>query len=148
MSISKESFNGKWVIDEIPKEFMDILRVLGYNSFERKYFQKNKLVVNCILKGDQLSLNVKSTFFTHNKDYTLNGMPNEVEIEGSQVMEIARWLDPSTIQIKTIFLAQNVTIIETRQLLTKDQCEAHYCALHSGDDHPIEVVMIYNRVPE
>ena len=145
MSLSKDLFNGTWTIDEIPNQFIDILKVLGYNAFERKYFQKNKMNIVCVLQGDKLSINIKSVFYTKTKDYVLNGMPIEVDIEGQTVMEIARWLDQTTIQIKTIFLDKNITIIETRQLLSTDQCLVTFCVLHSGDDDPIEVSMLYKR---
>ena len=89
MSLSKDLFNGTWTIDEIPNQFIDILKVLGYNAFERKYFQKNKMNIVCVLQGDKLSINIKSVFYTKTKDYVLNGMPIEVDIEGQTVMEIA-----------------------------------------------------------
>jgi len=143
-----DKFNGTWNLGIIPDDYIKIMKVLGYNTLERKWFKNTKTLVKSTLEGDKLTLEIKGRAFNKIKEYYLNKTPIEYnDDDGNPIMEISKWKDEKTIQIKSIFLTQNVTMIDTREMLNDDECKLSITMLHQEDDHPIEVEMILTRVP-
>lgn len=135
-------FNGTWQLEEIPEDFFKILKILGYNGIERKYIKKNKLKIISQIEDNILVIRFESPLYKTEKKYPLNGEPVEyVDDRKNSILEVAHWLDETSIHIKTMYLEKGLTILNTKTL-KNNECH-HHLKLVSIDHPEIDVNLVY-----
>ena len=67
-----EVINGTWSLTEVPDEFFDVLKILGYSGLERKYVKRNKLSFTASVKDAILTIKFESKFYSKVKEYKLS----------------------------------------------------------------------------
>lgn len=147
-STGEHHLNGAWEIEKVPKEFTTIMKYLGYNGLERKYFKKSRITVYSTILDDNNKLQVKidSPIYKTTKEYQLNSIPVEiVDDNKNNVMEVSRWVNDKKIEVKTLFLEKNITVLDTREILEDGNCLHKVSLITVEEDEPIEAEMIYRR---
>ena len=141
-------YDGKWLVPEIPNEFNEILKLLGYSKIERHVFKKSTVYIHSELKNDILTIKIDCPMYKRTKTYPLNNDPIiYVDDKKNQIIEISGWLNEDTVQTKTMFPEKGITLVDTRQLTESGDC-LHKLDLYKGVDDPINVELIYTRVTE
>ena len=137
----RHHLNGKWAIEQIPQEYNRLMELMGYNRLERKYFKSAKPDFHTQLTEDdrELTLKVNTPIYNRVKTYQLNdSMVEYQDNRNHPVMEVARWIDPVTIEIKTMYPAKAVTVTETRRLIESDQWHHHAIIIEATESWEIE----------
>lgn len=145
MNQQSERFNGVWQVGQIPDDFVKVLKILGYSTLERKWFKNTRTLIKSTYNdtNNLLILEIIGRAYNKIKEYRINELPIEYNDDsGNPIIEISRWINQNTIEIKSIFLIQNVTIIDTREILENGDCRHHVTLLHGDEDHPLDVEMI------
>lgn len=144
-----EIFNGTWSLDEIPEDFFEVLKILGYSGIARKYVQKNKLKFTSNIENDQLTIKFTSPFYSTVKQYKLTGEPTEyVDDKKNNILEVADWTDEKSIHIKSMYLEKGLTILNEKTL-KNNNTECHHKMKLVSVEHPeIEVTLIYYKMTE
>lgn len=140
------AYNGKWLVPDIPQEFEQILKVLGYNKVERQVFKTSKVHLHSDIKDDVLTIKFDSAVFKKVRSYPLNNDPVMYKDEKKRdVVEICGWIDTETIEIKTLIPEESITLIDTRKLISATECH-HTLLLLQGVNEPIKAEVIYKLV--
>lgn len=141
-------FTGKWSMGEIPEEFFEILKFLGYNGIQRKVVRNTKPTIKTQFEEGVLTIKVSSNVFKRSKDYKINGELLEyVDEWKNPVMEISKFRDENTIETQTTYLEKNVMVTDVRELVEDGQKCTHYVMVMAPDlESPIEVNMVYSRL--
>jgi len=139
--------NGSWTIAEVPDSFIQIMKHLGYSGMERKYFKKSKMTVySTILDDNKLEIKLDSPFYKTSKEYSLNNTPIEYEDDNkNSIMEISRWINDKTVEVKTFYLDKNLTVVDTREITSDGHCIHKVSLITCEDPEPIEAEMLYKK---
>jgi len=139
-------FVGSWSMGEVPEEFFDILKLLGYNGIQRKVMKNVKPIVHTEFKEDVLTVRLSSNLFKRSRDYKINGEILEYTDEWkNQVMEISKFRDEKTIETQTTYLEKNITVTDIREIVDDNTCRHYLLVMAPELDSPLEVNMVYNR---
>src|SRR5271155_3083778 len=136
-------FNGNWIMTEVPDDFFEVMKILGYNSLQRKYLKNAKILIHSTIKDNILTIKIDNKLYKKEKTYNLNGQPVEyIDEWKNPVLEISKWLDDITVEIKTIYLEKNITVIDVRHLNSATECLHEVCLMNPLIEQTIEVKMI------
>lgn len=143
---STNAFAGKWLVPDVPPEFEEILKILGYNKIERKVFKSSKVYLYSDIKDNVLTVKMDSSVFKKVRSYPLNNDPVIYKDEKKrEVIEICGWTDESTIEIKTMIPEEAITVIDTRKLISPTECQ-HTILLLQGVNAPVKAEVIYKLI--
>jgi len=141
----KTPFCGIWATDQVPEGLGKLMRLLGYGKLERKYMKNTRAVIKSSLEGHLLKIRLETPLYKQTKEYKLTNELLEYEDERkNKIMEVSRWVNDNTIEIKTIYPDLDITIIDTRTIIAHGQCQQKLVAL-SQSDHPLEIENLYIR---
>ena len=141
------AYNGKkWLVPDIPAEFLEILKVLGYNKIERQVFKNSKVHLHTEIKDDVFTITIDSAVYKKTRSYPLNNDPVIYKDEKNrEIVEMCGWVDENTIEIKTMIPEHSITLIDTRKIISPVECH-HSLLLLKGVEDPIKAEVIYKLV--
>lgn len=139
-------FTGKWSMGEVPEEFFEILKFLGYNGIQRKVVRNTNPTIKTNFEDGVLTVKVSSKLFNRAKEYKVNGELLEyIDEWKNPVMEICKFRDENTIETQTTYIEKNVMVNDVREV-QGDKC-LHYVMVMAPElESPIEVNMTYTRI--
>lgn len=140
-------FSGTWSMGEVPEEFFEVLKFLGYNGIQRKVVKNTKPKITTSFLDDVLTIKVSSNLFKRSKDYKINGeLVEYIDEWKNPVMEISKFRDENTIETQTTYLEKNMMVTDVRELIDPNTC-LHYVMVMAPElETPIEVNMTYIRI--
>jgi SepF-like predicted cell division protein (DUF552 family) len=141
------NFVGEWTINDIPEEFEDMLRILGYNALERRYAKNAKIRLLCdITNNNIMTIRTDSTLYKKTREYDLSGTPIESKDEKkNSIIETTRLLDPNTMETKSVIVNKNITIVDTRRIRTGNRCHQKIIIMSPEEDMPLEMEVTYMK---
>lgn len=139
------SINGKWIVPKISKDFAKILKLIGYSKIARKFLKNNSITIESKLEEDKLSIIVDTVFYKNTKVYYLDGSVREyVDDNKNNIIEYSHRINDNSMQTTTVYVERNLTIVDTRELVSSDTCKHIVKAILENGDN-MEIITMYNK---